>query len=349
MGQRTGGRPLRVVDREPFNAEATGRGLRPALTPTPEFFVRSHFPLPERPPRSWRLQVQGEVVRPGAWTVADLTGLPQHRVTAVLECAGNGRSAFRRTAPGELRWGDRAVGNAEWEGPRLSDFLREVGARRTAREVFFHGADGRSGTPRSFDRSLGLDVVRRSPDILLALRMNGAPLSPNHGRPVRLVVPGWYGMAWVKWLATIELRRTHYSGPFQGAKYVYRPVPSTTGAPRPVTRMRVKSLVTSHDDGDRIRAGRGLRISGKAWSGAGRIRRVEVAVDGVWRSATIAPCRHRFGWVEWTLDWTPPRPGRYTVRARATDSRGARQPDRSIDNTYQYGSNGVRAIILRAG
>ncbi len=329
----------------PWNAEALLPSLEAPTTETARFFVRSHFDLPSLDPTSWRLEVTGEVERPRSWSLAELEALPQHRLTATLECAGNSRRRFPTSVPGEIRWGDGAVGSAVWQGVPLSRILQEAHVRPSGREVVFRGGDRGVPSDRASEFSRGLSVdLARTDDLLLATRMNGERLGVEHGFPVRLVVPGWYGMAWVKWLAEISVRRVPYDGYFQASKYVYRTVQDGVRVVEPVRQVRVKSLVLSPVAGQRLERGRRWRLAGKAWSGSGPVRQVEVDVGDGWKPARLRPGAGRFDWSHWQFDWTPERPGRVTVRSRATDAAGRTQPEALVENEFQYGANAVHAV-----
>ncbi len=337
-----------MVRTDPFNAETPRAALAGERTASEEFFVRSHFAIPRPDPTRWRLRVGGAVERPQSWTLAELRRLPQRRLAVTLECAGNGRDAYAVAAPGELRWGECAVGSALWEGVPLSTLLEASGLRPSAREVVFQGADGAPrgapAGPSRFARSLHLDVPHATSDVLVATQMNDRPLAAEHGFPARLVVPGWYGMAWVKWLTSITARATPFQGHFQSTKYVYRTGKGASAEVRPVTQLRVKSLVVAPEPGATVPRGRPVRVSGRAWSGAGAVRTVDVDVGDGWRPARVVPGTGAYAWAGWSLDWIPTRPGPVTIRSRATDASGAVQPEEPFENEHQYGSNSVRAV-----
>jgi len=325
------------------NFETNPSGLARALTDNASFFVRSHFPAPQIDLESWRLTVEAEDGSRSTFTRAQLGRMRQRRVAVTLECAGNGRAGFGEVAEGEVAWGPGAVATAVWSGVPLSDLLPErMGGAVT--QVVAEGADsgalpGRD-EPVPYLRALPIEKALE-PDTILALRMNSRPIPPAHGFPARLVVPGWYGMASVKWVRTIRLLAgaplaTH----FNTTKYVY----VTPAGARPVTEMRVKSLVTHPRDGETVRAGEASVIRGKAWSGAGGIERVRVWVDGVEGEAAVVQRRGPRAWATWSFAWTPRRPGPVSIRSRATDEAGNEQPDAPFANRYQYGFNAVRTI-----
>lgn len=332
--------PRVVVRPAPLNAETPEHALSAEITPAGRHYVRTNFGVPALDPRAHRIRVQGlGEVELG---MDDLARLPRRTVAVTLECAGNDRLSIAPLPAGEL-WGSGAVGAAAWSGVSLADVLAGAGIAPDAREVLVEGADeGRAGGAAiAFARSLPLAKALH-PDTLLALEMNGAPLPPEHGAPVRLVVPGWYGMASVKWVARISVLAGEFGGYFQKERYVY-----DDGAP--VTVMDVKSAITSPRGGEVVSLGP-VAVSGWAWSGAGPIERVEVAVDGGdgWHEARVHPASSGYLWQRWEFDWNVGEPGRHTLRARAHDAAGRVQPDAPRWNRLGYASNGVRSIVVTA-
>lgn len=315
------------------------------------FFTRAHFPIPALDPRTWRLTLAGEIDWPGRIGLVELDSRPQRSVVAVLECAGNGRRRFGRVVDGEVPWGEAAVGAAEWTGVPLRELLRDAGVRSTAAEVLFEGADGAAaGFERPIEhycRSLPIDVALGSPDLLIATSMNGVPLEPDHGAPARLIVPDWYAMASVKWLSRIEVLDHPFEGRFQTEKYVYRHRELGEGAPVPVTRLRVKSLIVSPEESARITAGQPTIVRGRAWSGAGAIAKVEVDVGGGWETARLVPGTGPHDWTSWSWIWVPKRTGLVEIAARASDAPGYVQPERPELNDFQYGQNAVHRVRVQ--
>lgn len=344
MGEEEG---LVIIKREPLNAETPLRALRERLTPTEQFYVRSNFPVPGIAVDAWRLRVEWAVERPVEITWDDLRSLPAREVTATMECAGNNRTGFVPLPTGEP-WGPGAVSTAVWRGVSLRDILQKAGVHERAVEILVEGADsgrreGHEG-PVPFARSLPLGKAL-DPDTLLAYEFNGARLPPLHGGPVRLVVPGWYGMASVKWVVRIAALEEPFRGYFQSERYVLE-VPGAHTV-EPVREMRVKSLITSHASGDSVKVGRNM-IGGMAWSGEGRIVRVEVSTEGEgkWQDATLVGEALPHTWQEWTFEWEPPRPGRYVLRARASDERGNVQPDVATWNRLGYVNNSIQYVVV---
>jgi DMSO/TMAO reductase YedYZ molybdopterin-dependent catalytic subunit len=299
------------------------------LTPPDQFFVVKHFNLPALNERDWTLEISGLVKQPMTLTLADLKARERQEVTFTIECSGNTGLPFL----------DGAVGNATWAGTPLAPLLEEAGVLDNGREVVFWGADAGEQTWRDvkiterFARSMSLPDAT-SPDNLLAYEMNGAPLPPLHGFPARLIAPGWYGIANVKWLTRIEVRDARYQGNFMARDYVTIREETRDGETvwtfTSVGRARLKSApakVTKQDDT--------YQIMGAAWGAP--IAKVEVRIDdGEWQPATLTEgAGEKFAWSFWTLDWGSPAAGEHAVTSRATAGDGAVQP--APDDTFLAG------------
>jgi DMSO/TMAO reductase YedYZ molybdopterin-dependent catalytic subunit len=337
---------LVVHPAESLNCETPPAGLGADVTPTSRFFRRSHFPLPVLDPAAWRLRVGGLVQRPLSLTLAELTRLPAQTTTVTLECAGNGRARLRPPTDG-VQWGVGAVGTAEWTGPRLADVLERAGLRAGAREVIFSGADrgpvDDSPHPVRFERSLTIRDALES-DALLAFMMNGQPLPLRHGYPLRLVVPGWYGVASVKWLTDIRVAAEPFEGYFQAARYVYERAAGGVVTREPVRLQQVRAVITRPDDGQELAAG-AVIVRGVAWSGAAPIARVEVSVaGGPWQKARLVGSAGAHGWQQWEFLAAGLASGPTRIRARAHDLTGAVQPDQPAWNRLGYAANFVHEV-----
>jgi DMSO/TMAO reductase YedYZ molybdopterin-dependent catalytic subunit len=314
--------------------------------PNAHFYVRNHFQIPLLDSSTWRLGVAGLVERPLSLSLRELETMRSHTLVVTLECAGNGRSRFDPPIEGE-KWNLGAVSTAEWTGVPLVEVLDRAGVEAAAREVLFRGADsgtvwGRSETIR-YERSLRVDDARRS-EALLAYAMNGEALPIQHGYPLRVVVPGWYGMASVKWLTEIELVDEQFAGHFQAEAYMYE-WPRDGGTVRePVTLQNVRSLITDPSPGQEVHRG-DVAIRGVAWSGAAQIARVDVQLgDGPWQQARLLGDRTRQSWQWWELITRIDEPGPLVVRARATDLAGRTQPDAPEWNRLGYGNNAIQDV-----
>lgn len=321
--------PRRVVTAVPENSETPLEEVRSWVTPTRLFFVRNHFDVPDLDTATWRLHVEGLVERPLALTWEELATMPERTVFATVECAGNGRSFLQQRVDG-VQWGAGAIGHAEWTGVPLRVILQRAGVRPEAVEAVFEGAD--CGTepdhpaPMQFARSLPL-AKAFDPDTLLVLRMNGELLDRNHGYPLRLFVPGWYGVASVKWLRRIELVAQPFKGYFQTLKYTVRRRTRDGEEPVILGKMAVKSEIIRPAAGAALGVGTN-RIFGVAWAGEEAVARVEVSVDGgaSWSDAELLGPRARYSWALWEYLWEVTRPGAYSLLARATSSSGQTQP-----------------------
>jgi DMSO/TMAO reductase YedYZ molybdopterin-dependent catalytic subunit len=323
--------------------------LRYPVTPVGLHYLLLHYDIPAVDPASWRLAVGGAVERPTSLSMDDLRTLPAVTRPVTLECAGNGR-ALLEPRPLSQPWLTEAVGTGEWTGVPLRTVLEAAGLAGDAVEILFtgldHGVEG--GVEQDYERSLPV-AEALSDDALLAYGLNGGPLPPQHGFPLRLVIAGWYGMAHVKWLGAI----TALTEPFQGYQQAvgYRLYDAEGRAGEPVTRMLPRSL-TLHpgvpDFMTRERfldAGRCL-LTGRAWSGWGAIERVEVSVDdGVtWADAQLDDPLGERAWRGWSYAWDASEPGPYVICSRATDAAGNTQPLAPPWNLKGYANNAVERV-----
>ncbi len=319
----------KIVTAQPENSETPLESVRGWVTPNRLFFVRNHFPVPDVTAAAWRLRVEGCVRQPFELTWEELGGLPERSVFSTVECAGNGRSFLAQRQPG-VPWGAGAVGHAEWTGVPVGILLQRAGLQASAVEVLFEGYD--VGTepdhpePMAFARSLPLGKAL-DPDTILATRMNGELLDADHGYPVRLLVPGWYGVASVKWLKRLVVLDQPFQGYFQSVKYtVERPGPH---GPETVVvgPMEVKSELLRPREGEVLGLGSN-RIFGVAWAGPEAVGRVELSWDDgrSWRRADLIGQQAPYSWTMWEYLWEVAAPGDYTLLARATAESGRVQP-----------------------
>ena len=340
-----------VHSSDPLNREVRDPSfIAGVVTPTAAFYDRNHFPIPSLDPVRWSLDVGGLVPRPLRLSLPDLQALPARQLVATLECAGNGRSGFTPPVEGE-QWRLGAVSTAEWTGVPLIDVLDRAGAT-SGQHVVMRGADRGSveglAEPVRFERGMTVDDVRAS-GALLAYAMNGEPVPPRHGHPLRVVVPGWYGMASVKWLTELEVVAEPFDGYFQATRYVYEIERDGTTVREPVRRQRVRSLITEPADGAEVELAAGeVVVRGVAWSGAGPIAGVEVSLDGgSWQPAAMVGAASATSWQWWERVIRLDRPGVVTVRARATDRAGNTQPPQPEWNRFGYGGNAIHEVRLR--
>jgi len=317
----------------PFNFETPRRRLRADATSNHAHFVRNHFDQPNLDLATYCLTI------PGGRTVsvAELRELPQQRVTCVLECAGNGRNRMVPRPEG-IPWDDEAVGCATWEGPAVRDVLRLAAPDGGAVDVVFRGADSgpEGGAPRAFERSLPVGVAMCDGPIL-ALRMNGRPIPRSHGAPVRLIVPGWYAVASVKWLREIRYINHPFRGYFQTERYVW-------DDGRPVREVRPRAILLRPPKGPSVKPGV-TRLEGRAWASAG-VAGVDVQVDdGPWIPARLGNASKRWTWVRWSLDAVLDE-GTRAIRVRARDALGREQPLEPVVNRLGYGYNTADEIQI---
>jgi sulfane dehydrogenase subunit SoxC len=321
--------------------------MRADITPAGMHYLLIHFDVPFVDPAAWNLVLDG-FQRPVRLTLDELRARTAVTAPVTLECAGNGRAMFE-TRPLSQPWLLEAVGNAQWTGTPLAPLLQEAGVPDGTMELVFTGLDRgvEGGEEGWYERSLPLDEAMRD-DVMLVYEMNGQPLLPQHGAPVRLVVPGWYGMTHVKWLGRI----TPVAEPFEGYQQVvaYRMRNTEDERGVPLGRMRVRSLMVppglpTFPERERVVAPGPTKLEGRAWSGSGAIEQVEVSVDGceTWAEAELEPSAAPYAWHHWTFDWTP-SPGQHLLACRATDSTGERQPMHPEPNLGGYANNAVHRV-----
>ncbi len=338
--------PLVVVRETPFNAESPLARQLGVITPVERFYVRSHFTQNDAADAAgWRLAVEGAVETPLALSLNELLALPWRTLVGTMECAGNGRRYVQPPVPGEP-WDHGAVSTAEWTGVSLADVLGQANVANDAVEVLFAGADSGAspvdGATIAYQRSLPLRHARH-PEVLIAFAMNGAPLTAEHGAPLRLIVPGWYGMASVKWLRSVQLIREPFEGAYQKARYVYDY--DDGREPIPVSWMRVRSLIAQPSRGAQVPRG-GVVVRGFAWSGAAPIESVEFSADDghTWSPAELGDASSATAWRPWQFRWRPSKPGVHVLVSRGRDANGAQQPLDPEWNRHGYGNNSVQRI-----
>jgi DMSO/TMAO reductase YedYZ molybdopterin-dependent catalytic subunit len=319
---QSGEEVINFADTKPFNP---ARPLLPWeqttswITPDAQLFRVGHYGIPQPAGADWSLEVTGFVQKNLRLTLADIRKMPRKEHTATLECSGNGPA-------GGL------IGNARWAGTPLAGVLKQAGLKPEALEAVFFGVDQgtekiRGGEyPQQFARSLSIKDSML-PHVLLCYEMNGAPLTNDHGAPVRLAVPGWYGVAWVKWLTRIEIHDRHYLGRFTGRDYVTirgeQSGGKTIWRETSVGRMNLKSVVARL-----VRKPDAIHVSGAAWGDGTPIQKVEVRVDeGAWTAVSLDnKPKDPYTWRFWSYEWKGAQPGEHTIASRATDAKGRVQP-----------------------
>ncbi|MEV0430261.1 sulfite oxidase [Micromonospora sp. NPDC050495] len=356
-------KPLRPDLLRPLDTNAemhwTALAGQEYVVPNDRFFVRNHTVTPRLDPDAWRLRLFGTGLRgapsrdtPVEFGLDDLRRLPAEESAALLECAGNGRRFFAdqqdEPAPG-VAWDLGGVGVARWRGVRLGTVLRLAGLTGDAVDVMPEGLD-----PDYVTGGINLGRVRRPlpiakalDDVLLAYEMNGEPLPADHGFPVRVVVPGWIGISSIKWVGPVEVSATPLFSPWNTQFYrMFGPGQPAGGGT--LATQSIKSAFELAWDA-RVTAGEEVLLRGRSWSGAGPIDRVEVDTGDGWRPADLVAADRGGPWQRWSVRWRPPAPGRWVLRARATDVTGAVQPDRAAPNDLGYLFDGVVRHPVTAG
>lgn len=334
---------LPFLDVQPAGKMLRWQNLTSWVTENENLYEVTHYTKPaiaagSVDPKAWMVEFTGEARHPRTLSLADLQKRPRKTITATLECGGNGASVGFMGA----------IGNIRWTGVALGPLLDDLGLTHRSEEVVFYGADEKvekirdNDYPQHFGRSLTLEHARR-PEVLLAWAMNGEPLEPKHGYPLRLIVPGWFGIAWVKWLRRVDILDRRFMGRWMAREYVTIRGEERAGGEvnwreTSVCNMDVKSIVARavrRRDGD-------LRFTGAAWSDGTPIQKVEIKIDdGPWQPAILEPKPRdaRFTWSFWRLDCPAPTSGDHTVVSRATDADGRVQPapdDPGIRNKKTY-------------
>ena len=345
-------------ERAPFGPEEVGlatrnhgmplEALRYDLTPAGLHYLLIHFDVPAVDASTWRLDVTGTVERPLSLTADDLRAMDRTSVTVTLECAGNGR-AFLDPRPVSQPWVQEAVGTATWTGVALGTVLEAAAPLPGSREVVFAGYDRGidGGIEQDYARALSMEDVG-TPGVLLADEMNGVPLPPQHGFPLRLVVPGWYGMASVKWLRSIEVVDAPFDGYQNARAYRIRQVEEEAGTP--VSRIRPRALMEPPGFPEFLSRERYVEpgptvVRGRAWSGWGPIERVEFSSNGgdSWADAELGPGAGQFAWRPWSFEWEATEGG-HELCCRATDAAGNIQPLLAAWNLGGYENNSVQRV-----
>jgi DMSO/TMAO reductase YedYZ molybdopterin-dependent catalytic subunit len=332
-------RRMLQVNGYPSDAETPLDALTTYITPNDLFFVRHHWNPTYPNIQRWSLTVDGEVERPFRLTLGELKKMPRASATCVLQCAGNGRALYKPVVPG-VQWKYGAVGNTRWTGVRVKDLLNRAGVKAGARHIHTFGTDKPPVKTPPFHRSVEIEKLLE--DGIVAYEMNGEPLALLHGAPARLVVPGWAGDHWMKWLERLTVQAEPQKGFYMETAYKYPKQPGEPGVAfkpdemRVLTDLFVKSNITQAPS--RAKVGEAAAIGGFAFSGAPDIARVELSDDGgqTWQPAELAAEHDPYAWRLWSYRYTPKTPGKVTLVARATDDRGSAQPKDAVWNQSGY-------------
>ncbi|MCG6904410.1 MAG: sulfite oxidase [Rhodobacter sp.] len=317
------------------------------VTPTGTHYLLTHFDVPLLDAGAHELRFHGRFARPCTLTLDEIRAMPAETLPVTMECAGNGRAGVAPRSRSQP-WIYEAVGTSEWTGTPLAPLIETAGPLADTVEISFTGADRGfdAGHLHAFGRSLTLQQLADL-DVLLVYAMNGQPLLPQHGAPLRIIVPGWYGMASVKWLTDIEALAAPYQGYQQVKTYQFRDTREDVG--RPITEIRVKSLMVPPGVPDwltrarYVQAGR-VDLVGRAWSGGGvPVARVEVGVGDDWFDAELEPSPGRYAWAKWRFAWDA-APGEHRLRCRATDANGAVQPLDAPWDVSGFANNAAQVV-----
>jgi DMSO/TMAO reductase YedYZ molybdopterin-dependent catalytic subunit len=323
--------------------------LRYDVTPVGLHYLLVHYDIPVVDAEAWRLRIGGRVRAELELSLEELRARPVVSEPVTMECAGNGRAQLA-PRPFSQPWLLEAVGTGEWGGTPLRSLLEEAGLADDAVEVLFTGLDRgtEAGVEQSYERSLPLDEALRD-EVLLAYELNGRPLPPQHGFPLRLVVPGWYGMTNVKWLDRITVLDRPFDGYQQRQAYRMRQEEGEDG--ELVTRMEVRALmvppgIPDFHTRERFVTETLVTIEGRAWSGWGPIAAVDVSTDGgaTWGPARVAAAPSPWAWTAWSFRWEPTEPGRYELCCRARDESGNEQPLEPPWSLGGYANNAVQRV-----
>jgi DMSO/TMAO reductase YedYZ molybdopterin-dependent catalytic subunit len=354
---------LILLSERPLVVETPEALLDEDTTPTSRFFIRNNGDPPQvSRPDGWQISIDGEVNKPLELTLGELKAKAR-AVTRrlLLECAGNGRSSFVPRAEGEP-WANGGAGCAEWTGARLADVIRATGLKPSASFSAHYGADvDPSGDPTKIVLSRGVPIRKlMDENNLIAWEMNGKPLEPMHGFPVRLIIPGWPGSLSAKWLTRIWLRDKVHDGVGMGGTSYRIPVkpmlPGSAADAKTFTdlqSMPVRAIITSPADGTRLGANtREIKLRGAAWAGDYAVRSVDVSIDfgASWQRTTLGPPKNRYDWQRWTAQLKLPSDGYFEIWSRATDQRGIMQPHVAGNwNPEGYGANPMHRIAVLVG
>jgi len=335
----------------PEDLEMPLSGFLDEITPVERFFVRTHDYVPAATDlREWRLKIGGSVQREVLLSLDDVKALPKLEVTAVLECAGNGRSLYEPPVPG-VQWAYGSVGNARWGGARLSDVLSKAGIKDAPVETLFAGSDRAPGSMPAFQRAMPLAKALHK-DTIVAYEMNGQALPTPHGFPLRVVAPGWAGDSWMKWLSAIEVRTSPFEGFFMKTAYRHPDKLVAPGAAvdpalmNPVEEIGIKSVIASPSQGAFVAPGT-IKVAGAAWSGTSPVESVEISVDRGrhWKAAALAKNKTTYGFRLFEHAFEAAA-GYQVVMARARNERGDIQPMIQEWNPSGYLFNAIHQVAF---
>lgn len=314
------------------------------------FYRRNHFPYPLFTSSFYFLPIEGLVQTPKIFSLQDIYSLPSKTIKVVLECAGNKRELFEPKVFGE-QWGKGAMSQGIWKGVSLKTLLKHTGLNDTAKEIVFEGNDYGERPDYNkffhFSRSLPIEIALK-PDTIIAYEYNHQPIPFKHGFPLRLIVPGWYAMASVKWIKKITVIDKEFRGPFQAVDYVYYPNKENDREKFPVTTINVNSTIQYPLNMQLLHKGI-YEINGIAWTGKGKITKVEISLDGGqnWDTCQLTPNSDKYTWIPWKYKWEALNKGEYSLKLKATDAEGNVQPSEPMWNRKGYGYNAIDSIKVK--
>lgn len=333
-----------VRSEEPLNLEMPFEDLNGFITPTKSFYVRTHFPIPKIDRNEWQLRIEGEVENSFELGYDELIKLDSQKMPVTLECAGNNRNFLEPKVKG-VQWGLGAVGNAEWTGVPLSILLDRAKVKASAREIILEGADGGTledpkAPPDGLNYARSIPLTKAREDVLLAYKMNDVDLAPQHGFPVRAIVPGWYAMASIKWLQRVTVTDRAFNGYYQTLDYAFW----KTNELVPLSEMQLKAEIARPIDGEVVAANSNILVRGAAWTGVSEIAKVDLSTDGgsTWNESQLLGESKPNAWRLWEFHWRTPSAGKATLIARATDSNGRAQP---IDRDWDRGTYMINHLL----
>ena len=350
MGGAAMKKKMRVMTEKPLNAETPIESLHTWTTDNEVFFKRNQGQIMQRPVTlsGWKLAVEGLVKNSLTLNFEDIRRMPKVEVANTLECSGNSRSLLKEKASGNP-WTVGGVGNAIWGGIWLKDVLDKAEVEKNAQHVSFEGLDKPLGSAGvKFIRSIPLEKAIAS--TLLAYEMNGQPLPLKHGYPLRAVALGWTGANCVKWLHKITVLDQPHAGFFMDKVYRVFQKGEDPQSGKVVKDIIVKAIIVEPGDGETLPAGI-VPIRGAAYAGEAGIEAVDISVDDgrTWKPARLIGLQVTFAWRHWEYLWDVRQAGKYTIMARATDTRGRRQPETANWNVLGYANNGIRehAVVVQ--
>lgn len=347
--------PMRAINDRPPCLETPWEYFKTEITPNDAFYVRWHLQPPPITEATWKLKLSGHVDKPLELSLAELRKMPATSVVAVNQCSGNSRGLFEPRIPG-AQWNNGAMGNARWTGVKLADLLKQAGVKAGAIDVTFAGLD-KAGAPTVADyvKSLPMEVANLD-NVILAYDMNGVPLPPLNGYPLRLVVPGWFATYWVKTLGEISVLNKKYDGYWM--QKAYR-IPQTGQADKPgnlakdtipINKLVVRSFFVTPADRTEIPAGKPILLEGMAFDGGSGIKAVEVSEDkgSTWKGTQLGEDLGPYSFRRWKISWTPSQPGNYQLQVRATSHAGETQSATPTWSRSGYLRNVIESWTLKA-